>query len=146
MKELPPFEDTISASLIAASESITTPLRTILREFGVTEPQWRVLRVINDRGQSDASSIAEIGLLHASSVSRIVQELEERGLLHRTPVPGDRRRRLFTLSDTGREMVDGTSGLMGDVLDDFTGRFGEQRMQALLEELRWLSASIKGVI
>lgn len=145
MDRLPPFEETISASLIAATESVISPLREILRDFGVTEQQWRVLRVINDRRYADASSIAQIGLFHASSVTRIVRELEERGLVSRKGAPGDRRRSLFSLTAGGKKIVDDTSGHMGAILDGFATCFGVEKMDELKLELRALSATVKGL-
>lgn len=145
MDKLPPFEETISAGLIAATESVISPLRQILRGFGVTEQQWRVLRVINDRRYADATSIAQHGLFHASSVTRIVRELAERGLISRKAAPGDRRRSLFSLTAKGKKIVDDTSGHMGAVLDGFATCFGVDRLDDLKAELRSLSAVVRNL-
>ena len=75
IRKLPRFEQTISAVLIGAKEAVLAPMRPKLREYNITEPQWRVLRVINDRGATDASGLAEVGLLHAPSVTRILRNL-----------------------------------------------------------------------
>ena len=75
IRKLPPFEQTLGAILLSAKEAVLAPMRPTLREYNITEPQWRVLRVINDRVAADASGLAEVVLLHAPSVTRILKEL-----------------------------------------------------------------------
>jgi len=145
IRKLPPFEQSLGATLLVAREAVMAPLRPILREHNVTEPQWRVMRVINDRGATDATGLAEVGLLHAPSVTRILKELEERGLVVREPDPTDRRRMMIALSPEGREMVKSTSRQMVRVLREYSDRFGAERLDRLANELRALSAVIKGV-
>ena len=120
-------------------------MRPKLREYNITEPQWRVLRVINDRGATDASGLAEVGLLHAPSVTRILKELEARGLLVRETDPEDRRRTLAALTPEGRELFKIISRDVLRVMGEYADRFGQDRMDRLLTELRALTAAIKGV-
>jgi len=145
IRKLPPFEQTIGGILIEAKEAVIAPLRPILREHNITEPQWRVLRVVNDRAPTDATGIAEVCLLHAPSVTRILQDLEARKLVIRTPDPHDRRRSLITLSDEGRAIVKQTSRAMVRILREYAARFGPERFQRLCIEVKALSAAIRGV-
>ena len=145
IRKLPRFEQTISAVLIGAKEAVLAPMRPKLREYNITEPQWRVLRVINDRGATDASGLAEVGLLHAPSVTRILKELEARGLLVRETDPEDRRRTLAALTPEGRELFKIISRDVLRVMGEYADRFGQDRMDRLLTELRALTAAIKGV-
>lgn len=145
VRKLPPFEQSLGATLLATREAVMAPLRPILRDYNVTEPQWRVMRVINDRGATDATGLAEVGLLHAPSVTRILRELEERKLVVREPDLNDRRRTLVALSPEGRDMVKATSRRMVRILREYSDRFGAQRLERLTDEMRALSAAIKGV-
>jgi homoprotocatechuate degradation regulator HpaR len=144
-RKLPPFEQSLGAVLLGAKESVIAPLRTILREYNVTEPQWRVMRVINDRGATDATGLAEVSLLRAPSVTRILKELEERKLVIREQDANDRRRTLVALSPEGREFVKITSRNMMHILRKYSERFGVDRLERLADELRALSAAIKGI-
>ena len=145
IRKLPPYEQTIGAILLEAKEAVIKPLRPILREYDITEPQWRVMRVINDRTETDATSISEVGLLRAPSVTRILKELEERQLVVRKTDENDRRRALVALSPEGREVVNETSRRMVRILRDYADRFGGERFDRLADELRALSAAIRGV-
>jgi homoprotocatechuate degradation regulator HpaR len=145
IRKLPPFEQSLAALMLSTKEAVTTPMRPKLREFGITEPQWRVLRVINDRGSTDATGLAEVCLLHAPSVTRILKELEERKLIVRTPDPDDRRRTLVELTPEGREIVKQIARQVMRVIRQYAERFGAQRLDKLMIELRALTAAIKGV-
>jgi homoprotocatechuate degradation regulator HpaR len=145
IRKLPPFEQTLGAIQLSAKEAVQAPMRPTLRENNITEPQWRVLRVINDRGAADASGLAEVGLLHAPSVTRILKELEQRKLIVRETDVNDRRRNLVALSPEGREVVKVISRQVLHVMREHSVRFGDQRMEKLLNELRALTAAIRGV-
>jgi DNA-binding MarR family transcriptional regulator len=103
------------------------------------------MRVINDRGATDATGLSEVGLLHAPSVTRILKELEQRGLIAREADANDRRRTLVTLTQEGHEVVKITSRQVMRIMREYDGRFGAQRLERLNDELRALSAAIKGV-
>jgi len=145
IRKLPPFEQSLAAVALGTKESVIAPMRSKLREYNITEPQWRVMRVINDRGSTDATGLAEVGLLHAPSVTRILKELEERGLVVRESDANDRRRTLVALTPTGREVVKAVSRHVLRVMREYSERFGAERLEQLVNEMRALSAAIKGV-
>jgi homoprotocatechuate degradation regulator HpaR len=145
IRKLPSFEQSLAAILLDAKEAVLAPMRPKLREYKITEPQWRVMRVINDRGATHATSLAEVGLLHAPSVTRILKELEGRKLIMREPDANDRRRTMVVLSPEGREIVKVISRHVMYVMREYVARFGDERLERLEDELRALSAAIKGV-
>lgn len=141
-RKMPPFEESLAAILLGAKEAVIGPMRLKLRAYSITEPQWRVLRVINDRGDIDATGLADIGLLHAPSVTRILKDLEARKLISRQVDPADRRRASLLLSPAGREVVEAVSHDVMDIMDTYAARFGTERLELLGKELRALSAAI----
>jgi len=143
--ELAPFDQSLAAIVFGAKEAIIAPMRPKLREYAITEPQWRVMRVINDRGATDATDLAEVGLLHAPSVTRILKELEARGLILRERDDQDRRRTVVALTGEGRAVVKDISRHVADVLSAYSDRFGAQRLEQLSQELRALSVAIRGI-
>jgi len=145
IRKIPPFEQSLGAVLISAKEVVLAPMRPKLREYNITEPQWRVLRVINDRGATSATGLAEVALLHAPSVTRILQELEDRKLITREQDANDRRRTVVTLTPEGREIVKAISRQVVRIMRKYSDRYGPQRLDKLMDELRALSAAIKGV-
>ena len=143
--DLPPFEESLAAIVLSAKESVIAPMRPKLRELDITEPQWRVMRVLQDRGATDATCLSDVGLLHGPSVTRILKDLEERQLVVREPDPNDGRRTLVALTPAGREVVKTISRDVLRVMREYSERFGDDRLERLTNELRALSAAIRGV-
>ena len=112
------------------------PIRPVLREAGLTEQQWRVLRVLVDEGDTDPSGLSEAALLYAPSVTRILKELVERNLIVRNIDPMDGRRSIVSVTKTGRTLVEKTAVTTGKILNSYAERFGADRLEALRAELR----------
>jgi homoprotocatechuate degradation regulator HpaR len=145
MRKIPRFEESLGAIVLTAKEAVLDPMRPKLAEHDITEPQWRVLRVLNDRGATDATRLSEICILHPPSITRILKELEERKLVVREPDAHDLRRTLAALTPEGRDLVKIVSREVLRLWQAYSERFGSQRLEKLLDELLALSAAIKGV-
>jgi homoprotocatechuate degradation regulator HpaR len=138
----PPYRLSLAGTLLAAREAVMAPIRPSLREAGLTEQQWRVLRVLVDEGDTDPSGLAEAGLLYAPSVTRILKELVDRGLIVRALDPADGRRSIITVTAKGRALVEKTARKTAVILKGYSESFGPERMAALQDELRELVRSI----
>lgn len=141
-KKLLPYQVSLAGTLLRAREAVMAPIRPILRQANVTEQQWRVLRVLDDSGRVDVTSIAELALLHAPSVTRIVRELGERGLLIRTIDVCDARRSFVTITRAGHNLVVRTASKTGKLLEKYEERFGAERLNALRSELSELTKAL----
>lgn len=142
LHRLPPYGVSLAGTLLAAREAVMTPIRPILRSAGVTDQQWRVLRVLGDEGDLDPSTLAACAILHAPSVTRILKELLERGLIERDADEEDGRRSIVRLTSSGFELVQSTAIDTLEVLDTYSQQFGEKRLRALREELVALTLAI----
>lgn len=132
---LPPYRASLAGALLGAREAFMGPIRPILRDAGLTEQQWRVLRILAFEHQTEPSALAEAALLHAPSVTRILKELVERELITREPDVQDRRRANLTLSDQGHVLVDHIAEQTTIVLAHYADIFGPGRLNRLLTEL-----------
>lgn len=132
---LPPYRQSLAGALLRAREAVMAPIRPHLREAGVTEQQWRVLRVLADEGPVEPTGLAEAALLHAPSVTRILRELGERGYTERRRDPDDGRRSIIAISPAGRALVETTSARTFGLFDQYRARFGAERLAALQQEL-----------
>jgi len=130
-----PYRQSLAGTLLAAREAVMAPIRPLLREANLTEQQWRVLRVLVDEGDTDPSGLAQAGLLYAPTVTRILKELADRGLLVRRPDPNDGRRSMIQVTPAGRKLVETTSRRTARLLDEYAARFGPERLEALQSEL-----------
>lgn len=139
---LQPYPVSLAGSLLAARESVMAPIRPVLRGAGVTEQQWRVLRVLADADSLDASGIARQALLYAPTVTRILKELADRGLIERRADEGDARRSVITITDKGRELVVDTAAQTVRLLKAYGEAFGEDRLEAFKKEAQALSEAL----
>lgn len=140
---LPPYPKSLAGTLLAAREAVMAPIRPVLHDAGVTEQQWRVLRILVDAGPLDLTGMARMALLHPPSVTRIVRELLQRQLIDRTIDDADGRRSVVSITEEGRELVIRTAAHTKLMLDEYAARFGAKRLTALRSELAALTLAIE---
>src|SRR5210317_1927993 len=89
---LPLTGRSLPIAMLRGREAVMAPYRKMLAKIGVTEQQWRVLRVLDERGTLDPKEIAEAACLLNPSLTRIMQLLEKKGYISREGDPEDRRK------------------------------------------------------
>ena len=92
-------------ALLRAREKVMGPIRNMLSNAGVTEQQWRVLRVLDEMGTLDPTEIADRSCLLLPSLTRILQTLQSKQLILREPHPTDRRKQQISISKAGRQLI-----------------------------------------
>lgn len=92
--------------LYAAIDVVMPRFRQIFREFGLTEQQWRVLRVLWDIEEISHSDLARITLIPAPSLVGVVDRLGKMQLVERRRSGLDRRVVLVATTAQGRELRD----------------------------------------
>lgn len=75
-------------------------------EFGLTAPQYRVLRRLHPDGSQSAAQLAEGLGVTAGNLTGVLDRLEAAGLLTRERDPEDRRSLRLRLSPAGAALVD----------------------------------------
>jgi DNA-binding MarR family transcriptional regulator len=105
----------IPASAIRAAQDIrvvVSRLRRRLREVAglddLTPSQTSVLSRIEKGGPASASDLAAAEGVRPQSMATTLAAIDERGLIRREPDPADGRRQLISLSDIGRETIQGS--------------------------------------
>ncbi len=115
------------------------PIRGMLADAGVTEQQWRVLRVLDEEGPLDPTTIASRAVLLLPSLTRILQKLEEKGLVSRRRDDHDRRRQVIDITVDGRNIIDANMATSRRILTDMRERLGAERHEILIELLAELT-------
>src|SRR5260370_23181625 len=72
-------------ALLRAREAVMSYFRPHHRKGGITEQQWRVIRVLYLDGEMDAAELAPRAYLPAPSLSPILKDLEAPKYLKRRP-------------------------------------------------------------
>jgi homoprotocatechuate degradation regulator HpaR len=128
-------------ALLRARERVMGPLRAMLVSAEVTEQQWRVLRVLQERGPLDPTRIAEQAVLLLPSLTRILQKLEEKGYLSRQQDKTDRRKQIVRITPSGAALIEANIDASIALLEQVRTRMGADRYEALLDLLNELDGS-----
>ncbi|MCU9836450.1 homoprotocatechuate degradation operon regulator HpaR [Ruegeria sp. WL0004] len=136
--DLPLTSRSLPIALLRARERVMGPIRAILMDVGITEQQWRVLRVLEEEGPQDPTRIADQACLLLPSLTRILQKLEEKDLITRQPDPGDRRKQIVNITPAGAKIIRDNLGASQAVFDDIRTQLGADRFETLLDLLNEL--------
>ena len=104
-----PVSESLPIQLLAVHDQVMRYFRPMLNRFGMTDQQWRVLRVIAANGAVDFRALADACVIQPASLSRMLETLEDRGWISRTVPPHDRRQRVVTLTEAGRSVFEEAS-------------------------------------
>jgi homoprotocatechuate degradation regulator HpaR len=99
----------LPVKLQQAREALMMNFRPIFQASDLSDAQWRVLRVLCSVEQIDTSALAKRALLLGPSLSRILKDLEQRGLIVKKASPQDSRRSFHRVASAGRKLVAATS-------------------------------------
>lgn len=132
-----PFDSrrSLPIALLQAREAMMSHFRPMLASHGLTDQQWRIMRILAENDAIDASMMAEKAFILAPSATRIVASLEERGLVSRVKDAFDRRRTLLSLTDDGVRVIKKVSPDSRRIYAMIEKRFGREKIDALLEML-----------
>jgi len=99
-----PLDEQLCFALYAASRAMTSCYRPMLDAFDLTYPQYLVLLVLWERGESTVTGIGKALQLETGTLSPLLKRLEAGGLITRTRQVGDERSVLVSLTEAGREL------------------------------------------
>lgn len=114
------------------------PIREMLSETGISEQQWRVLRVLDEHGPLDASTLADRASLLFPSLTRIAQSMRKRGLISQVQDKTDRRRQVIEIADAGQKIIDDNVDHAVQIVEGFKLSIGEANYEQLLDLLALL--------
>ncbi len=95
----------IVQTLQSIIQSVHTYSKRSLRRYGLTGPQIWALRCLQSERNLTMSGLAQAMYLHVSTVSGLVDRLEDRGFLDRVRDRSDRRVIRLTLTPRGRTII-----------------------------------------
>jgi DNA-binding MarR family transcriptional regulator len=97
------LDDQLCFALYAATNAITRVYRPLLKDIGLTYPQYLVLLILWE-GPRQIGEIAERLRLASHAVSPLIDRLEQADLVRRTRLDADGRVVLVELTDAGRQL------------------------------------------
>ncbi len=89
-----------------AGQQFVTAFTPSLAAEGQDIQSWRVLFVLNQRGAMKVGELSRLTSINVSTLSRLLDRMEKKGLLKRTPDPADARSIGLELTLEGREVFE----------------------------------------
>ncbi len=128
--------------LLQAREAVMAHTRPSLREQGLSDQQWRVLRVLGEHaanpGGVETGRVAREAFLLGPSLTGVLTRMERDGLIHRSRCPDDARRTVVRATAQGLALVDTLSQTIEAHyawVESQLGKAALSRLYALLDEL-----------
>lgn len=123
--------------LITKGHRITHEISRELKEFGVSEPQYNVLRVLDGaKGAVTVQDVQARMVQPGSNVTRIVDKLQEKGLVDRSECPTNRRKMDLTITDTGRQFLKKLDRKVTDLHQPVMDKLSDVELKQLNELLK----------
>jgi homoprotocatechuate degradation regulator HpaR len=136
------FSRSLPMSLLRAREAVMRQFRPSLRDHGLTEQQWRILRALASTDTIEVTELAQLAFLLGPSLSRILRDLEARGLVERRVAKADQRRGLLSISAKGLKLIETVAPSSEAIYASITRRYGARRLGELQEMLHALETSL----
>lgn len=127
--------------LLKAREAVMQQRRPALRAHGLSDQQWRVLRVLTDpahAGGLDTGRLAREAHLLGPSLTGMLARMEAAGLLQRERDAGDARRSVVRATASGLALAAALQRTIEAHYDDIEQRLGRAKLTllyTLLDEL-----------
>jgi DNA-binding MarR family transcriptional regulator len=127
--------------------ALVEPLQTRLwQRSDLTLSQARLLRLLRRRGPQGVAELAQRLGHSMPTQSRLVDRLEERGLVTRHREPGDRRRVTVALTEAGERLAGDQPILAGSPIRRAVEAMPPERRRAIAEALRELVEAVRRVL
>jgi homoprotocatechuate degradation regulator HpaR len=136
------FSRSLPMSLLRAREAVMRQFRPSLRRHDLTEQQWRILRALASIDAIEVTELAHTAFLLGPSLSRILRDLDARGLIERKTAKTDLRRGVISISEKGLKLMETVAPSSEAIYAAITRRYGARKLAELQDMLGALEASL----
>ena len=118
-------------SVVRTTSTLTDRVEDLLKPYGISGTQYNVLRILRGAGEG--------GLCRnevRDRMPRLLDRMEDAGLVSRSREGDDRRMVLTQITTRGRELLDELDGPMTDLHQEQLARLTDEQLRSLVELLR----------
>ena len=139
-----PFEQSLPMALLRAREAVMRGFRRSLREHGLNEQEWRIMRALMEAERIEIGELAERVFILKPSATRTIKNLQARKIVSRSRSSSDQRRALIGLTPKGRALFEALAPSQEVEYARITGLVGPGQMKELYELLRRVTDALNG--
>lgn len=109
-----------------------------IKKYGLNTTEFAVLELIYSKGEQPIQKIGDKVLIASSSITYVVDKLEEKQLLKRKPCPNDRRITYATITEKGNQFMDEIFPHHREAIAEIFSGLNVEEKQALIVQLKKL--------
>ncbi|MET0278760.1 MAG: MarR family transcriptional regulator [Pseudorhodoplanes sp.] len=134
--------------LLACGHSAEQRVKNRIKEnFGINQTQFNLLSQL-DRAPEGIrmGEVARRTVVTGSNVTAVVDDLEQRGLVQRQAVQGDRRATVITLTEAGRKAFAQMAPIHADWIEEIFAKMAKHEKRQLIDQLDALKAAMRATL
>lgn len=127
-------------AIVRAAENFKRTHTTIFRRYGLSFPQYNVLRVLDASrdGRNKISDISRIMLVPGANMTGIAKRLERAGFLIRKSDPSDERVTILQITPKGTSTLKNIKAEKDRIIENLLSVFSQKDKMELLDRVKQL--------
>lgn len=126
------YRPSLTLTLLQAREATMGFFRPSLNQHGLTEQQWRIIRILRQSGEMESYQLAQQACILKPSMTGVLARMERDGVVRRWKAPQDQRRVYVGLTEAGQQCFVAMSEDMERNYQRILEQFGADKLQQLL--------------
>jgi DNA-binding MarR family transcriptional regulator len=139
------LEGRVGYQLKRVQQALRNRMDEVLRDLGLTTPQYAALSVLADGSGLSGAELARRSFVTAQTMNGILANLEAAGLIERRPHPEHGRVLQAYLTESGERLVSRAHEEVGDIEELMLSDLASEEHHNLLEMLRVCTNSLENV-
>lgn len=136
MKKIRP---SLTLALLEAREATMTYFRPALNERGLTEQQWRIIRILYQYEELESNQLANLACILKPSLTGILKRMMDLNLIKKNKDAHDQRISLISLTEEGKSCFEAQAVRMEASYKLIQEQYGAEKMQQLMDMLKDLA-------
>jgi DNA-binding MarR family transcriptional regulator len=124
-------------SVVRTTSALSDRVEDLLKPYGVSGTQYNVLRILRGAGEGGLcrNELRDRMLTRMPDMTRLLDRMEEAGLVTRSRERDDRRMVLTRITERGRELLGQIDRPMSDLHRDQLNRLTDEQLRSLIDLL-----------
>ncbi len=137
-----PVDPSFGLLIYEISHQMRKRLEQRAKGLGLTRAQWQALGKLKRHTELSQAQLADMLDLEPITISRLLDRMEEAGLISRRPHPTDRRIRLVSVTETAKPILDEFRVLVDELHEEILGHLSAAERAELIDRLIGIRANL----
>lgn len=123
-------------TLLRASSSVEKVVKTDMASYGVNPTEFAVMELLYNKGKQPIQMVGKKILLASSSITYVIDKLEEKNFVQRVADAEDRRVTFADLTQDGRQKMEEIFPQHASKIEELFSKLSKEDIQQLRESLK----------